>query len=198
MTRSQWSRLLASIESQRSQSNDLLLKATEMVKRLFLCPAGTPAVEFSTPVQLSLPQTNSVFVPTPDLSLLSADLYQSSATAVADERIHQHSPISPEDNDLEESLSQPRSQSRTEARLLTTSNPQVPVDGMNAEPVGLVANTSTMSLDLGNREQAGSVLALEGSTFHGDILNPDWLRRNGINSALSTPDWSSGFGFSTN
>ena len=75
---------------------------------------------------------------------------------------------------------------------------KLPVDGMNAEPVDLVANTSTVSLDLGNREQAGSVSALEGSTFHRDILSPDWLRRNGINSALSTPDWSSGFNFSTN
>jgi hypothetical protein len=101
---------------------------------------------------------------------------------VADESFHQHSPIPPENNDLEES----------------PSNPQLPVDGMNAEPVGLVANTSTVSLDLGNREQAGSVSALEGSTFHRDILSPDWLRRNGINSALSTPDWSSGFNFSTN
>ena len=63
---------------------------------------------------------------------------------------------------------------------------------MNAEPVGL-ANTSIVSLDLGNREQAGSVLALEGSTFHGDLLSPD-----GANSVLPTPDWSSDFGFSTN
>jgi hypothetical protein len=44
---------------------------------------------------------------------------------------------------------------------------------MNAEPVGRVANASTVSLDLGNREQAGSVLALEGSTFHGNLLSPD-------------------------
>jgi hypothetical protein len=65
-------------------------------------------------------------------------------------------------------------------------------------PVGLVANTSTVSLDLGNREQASSVLALEGPTFHGDLLSPDWLRRNGANSVPPTPDWSSGFGFSTN
>jgi hypothetical protein len=76
-----------------------------LTDKLFLCPANTPAVEFSTlPVQISLPQTNGVSVSTPDLSLLSADLYQSNATAVADERIHQHSPIPPEDIDLEESL----------------------------------------------------------------------------------------------
>jgi hypothetical protein len=99
---------------------------------------------------------------------------------------------------LEESLSQPRSQSRMEARLSLASNPQLPVDGMNAEPVGLVANTSTVSLDLGNREQTGSVLALEGSILHGDILSPDWLRRNGTNSTLPTPDWNSGFDFSAN
>ena len=91
-----------------------------MVKRLFLCTASTPPVEFS---------------------------------ALPDERIHQHSPIPPEDNHLEESLSQPRSQSRTEIRLSLTSNPQLPVDGMNAEPVGLVANASTVSLDLGNRDR---------------------------------------------
>ena len=152
---------------------------------MFLYPASTPAVEFSTlPVQLSLqlPQTNGVSVPTPNLFPLSADLYQSNATAVTDERIHQHSPIPPKDNDLEEPLSQPRSQSRTEARLSLASNPQLPVDGMNAEPVGLVANTSTVSLDLGNREQVGSVLALEG-----DPLSPDWLRR-GANSVPPTPD----------
>jgi hypothetical protein len=117
---------------------------------------------------------------------------------VANKRIHQHSPIPPKDNNLEEPLLQPRSQSRIEARLSLASNPQLPVDGMNAEPVGLLANTSTVSLDLGNREQAGSVLALEGSTFHGDLLSPDWLRRNEANSVPPTPDWSSGFGFSTN
>jgi hypothetical protein len=72
----QWSKLLASIESQRSQFNDLLLKATETVKKLFLYPASTPVVKFSTlPVQLSLPQPNGVSVPTPNLSPLSADLY---------------------------------------------------------------------------------------------------------------------------
>jgi hypothetical protein len=81
----------------------------------------------------------------------------------------------PKYNNLEEPLSQPRLQSRIEARSPVASNPQLPVNGMNAEPVGLVPNTSTVSLDLGNREQAGSVLALEGSTFHGDILSPDWL-----------------------
>jgi hypothetical protein len=160
-----------------------------MVKKLFLCPASTPPVEFSAlPVQLSLPQTNGVSAPTPDLFPPSADLYQSNATAVADERVHQHSPIPLEDNNLEESLSQPRSQSRTEARLPLTSNPQLPVDGMNA----LVANTSTASLDLGNREQASSVSALEELTSHGDLLSPE------TNSVLPTPDWSSGFGFSTN
>ena len=194
-----WSKLLALIESQRSQFNDSLLKATETVKKLFLYPASTPAFEFSTlPIQLSLPQTNGVSVPTPNLFPLSADLYQSNATAVADERIHQHSPIPPKDNNLEEPLSQPRSQSRTEARLSLASNPQLPVDGMNAEPVGLVANTSTVSLDLGNREQAGNVLALEGSPLHGDPLSPDWLRRNGANSVPPTPDWDSGFEFLTN
>jgi hypothetical protein len=196
MTVAQWSKLLASIESQRSQFNDSLLKATETVKKLFLYPASTPAFEFSTlPVQLSLPQTNGVSVPTPNLSLLSANLYQSNATAVADERIRRHSSIPPKDNNLEEPLSQPRSQSRTEARL-PLSNPQLPVDGMNAEPVG-VANTSTVSLDLGNREQAGSILAPEGSTFYGDLLSPDWLRR-GANSVPPTPDWGFGFDFPTN
>jgi hypothetical protein len=198
MTGPQWSRLLASVESRRPQFNDLLLQATETVKRFFLCPASTPAVEFSTlPVQLSFPQTNGVSIPTPDLSPLTADQYRSNITTVADERIHQHSPVPPEDNDLEEPLSQSRSQSRTEARLSFTSNPQLSVDDMNAEPVGLVANTSTVSLDLGNRERAGSILALEGSTFHGDLLSPDWLRRDGTNSVLPSPDWSSGFGFST-
>jgi hypothetical protein len=39
---------------------------------------------------------------------------------------------------------------------------------MNVKPVSLVANTSTVSLDLGNREQAGSVLALKD-----DLLSPD-------------------------
>jgi hypothetical protein len=195
MTVPQWSKLLALIESQRSQFNDSLLKATETVKNLFLYPASTPAVEFSTlPVQLSLPQTNGVSVPTPNLSPLSADLYQSNVTAVGDERIHQHSSIPPKDNNLEEPLSQPRSQSR----LPLASNPQLPVDGMNAEPVGLVANTSTVSLDLGNREQAGSVLAPEGSTFYGDLLSPDWLRRNGVDSVPPTPDWNSGFNFLPN
>jgi len=135
--------------------------------------------------------------PTPDLSPPSADLYQSNATAVADERIHQYSLIPLEDNDLEEPLSQPRLQSRTEARSSLASNPQLSVDGTNAEPVGLVANTSVVSLDLGNREQAGSVLALEGSTFHDDLLSPDWLRRDRANSVLPFPDWSFGFGFST-
>jgi hypothetical protein len=196
MTVPQWSKLLALIESQRSQFNDSLLKATETVKNLFLYPASTPAVEFSTlPVQLSLPQTNGVSVPTPNLSLLSADLYQSNATAVADERIRRHSSIPPKDNNLEEPLSQPRSQSRTEARL-PLSNPQLPVDGMNAEPVG-VANTSTVSLDLGNREQAGSISAPEGSTFYGDLLSPDWLRR-GANSVPPTPDWTVDFDFPPN
>jgi hypothetical protein len=176
---------------------NLLLKVTEMVKKFFICPASTSAVEFSTlPVQLSFPQTNGGSVPTPDLSLPSADLYQSNATAVADERIHQYSPIPPEDSGLEEPLSQPRSQSR--ARLSLASNLQLPVDGTNAEPVSLVANTSIMSLDLGNREQAGSVLALEGSTFHDDLLSPDWLQRDGANAVLPSPDWSFGFGFSTN
>ena len=177
MTGPQWSRLLASVESRRPQFNDLLLKATEMVKKFFLCPASTPAVEFSTlPVQLSFPQTNSVSVPTPDLSPPSADLYQSNATAVADERTHQYSPIPPE---------------------ALASNLQLPADGTNAEPVGLVANTSIMNLDLGNRKQAGSVLALEESTFHDDLLSPDWLRRDGANAVLPSPDWSFGFGFST-
>jgi hypothetical protein len=75
MAGSQWSRLLASIESQRSQFNDLRLKTTEMVKKLLPCPVSTPAVGFSTlPVQFSLPRINSVSVPTPDLSLLGADL----------------------------------------------------------------------------------------------------------------------------
>jgi hypothetical protein len=162
-----------------------------MVKKLFLCPASILTVEFSTlPVQLSLSQTNGVSVPTPDLSQPSADLCQSNATAVANERIHQHSPSPPEENDSEESLSQPRAQ---KARLSLASNPQ-----LNAEPVDLVANTSTMGLDLGSQELASSVLALGGSTFHGDPLSPDWLRQNGTNSALPTPDWSSGFGFSTN
>jgi hypothetical protein len=117
--------------------------------------------------------TNGVSVPTPNLSLFSADLYQSNATAVADERIHQHSSIPPKGNNLEEPLSQPRSQSRTEARLPLASNPQLPVDGMNAEPVGLVANTSTVSLDLGNQEQAGNILTPEGSTFYSNLLSPD-------------------------
>src|SRR5271156_859230 len=72
----------------------------------------------------SLPQTNGISVSILDLSLLSADLYQSNATAVADEGIHQHPPISLEGNDLEEPLSQPRSQSRTEARLSLTVRPR--------------------------------------------------------------------------
>ena len=72
----------------------------------------------------SLPQTNGISVSILDLSLLSADLYQSNATAVADEGIHQHPPISLEDNDLEAPLSQPRSQSRTEARLSLTVRPR--------------------------------------------------------------------------
>jgi len=79
------------------------------------------------------------------------------------------------------------------SKIVTFIYSQLPLDGMNAEPVGLVANTSTVSLDLGNREQAGSVLALEG-----DPLSPDWLRQNGTNSVLPTPDWSSGFDFPTN
>jgi hypothetical protein len=75
MAGSQWPRLLASIESQRSQFNDLLLKTTEMVKKLLLCPVSTPEVGFSAlPVQFSLPRINGVSVPTPDLSLLGADL----------------------------------------------------------------------------------------------------------------------------
>jgi hypothetical protein len=51
---------------------------------------------------------------------------------VADERIHQHSPIPPKDNNLEEPLSHPRSQSRTEARLSLASNPQLPVNGRSS------------------------------------------------------------------
>jgi hypothetical protein len=169
-----------------------------MVKKFFLYPANTPAVEFSTfPIQLSFPQANCVSVPTPDLSPLNTNLYQSNSTAVADERIHQYPPIPPEDNNLEEPLSQLRSQSRTEARSSLASNPQLPVDGTNAEPVGLVANISIVSLHLGNREQAGSMLALEGSTFCDNLLSPDWLRRDGANSVLPTPDWSFGFDFST-
>jgi hypothetical protein len=169
-----------------------------MIKKFFLCPTSTPAVEFSTLlVQLSFPQANSVSVPTPDLSPLNANLCQSNSTAVADERIHQYPCIPPEDNNLEEPLSQLRSQSRTEARSSLTSNPQLPIDSTNAEPVGLVANTSIVSLYLGNREQAGSVLALEGSTFYNNLLSPDWLRRDGANSVLPTPDWSFSFDFST-
>jgi hypothetical protein len=148
MTGPYWSKLLASIESGRSRFNNSLLKATEMVKKFFLCPASTPVVEFGTlPVQLSLPQTNGVSVPTPDLSPLSADLYQSNATAVVDERTHQHSPIPSEDNDLEEPLSQPRSQSRTEARLSLASNPQTACRWY--EPGWLSIRTITYRLIIG-------------------------------------------------
>jgi hypothetical protein len=195
MTGLQWSRLLASIESRISQFNDLLLKATELVKKFFLCPASTPAVEFSTlPVQLS---SNDVSIPTPDLPQLTPDMCQSNTTTFADGRVHRHS-APPEDTHLEEPPLQPRSQSRTEARISLASNPQLPVDGMNAESVGIAANTSSVNLDLSNREQSGGVLALEGSTFHDDLWSPGWLRRGVANSGLRTPDWSSGFGFPTN
>src|SRR2546430_5213213 len=102
----------------------------EMIKKFFLYPTNILTIEFNTlPVQLSFPQANCVSVPTPDLSPLSANLYQLN-----------YSPIPPEDNDLEEPLSQSRSQSRTEARSSLTSNLQLPFDGTNAELVGLVVN----------------------------------------------------------
>src|SRR5947207_2367409 len=143
-----------------------------MIKKFFLCPTNTPAVEFSTlPVQLSFPQANSVSVSTPDLSPLNANLCQSNSTAMADERIHQYPSISSEDNNLEEPLSQLRLQSQIEARSSFAFNPQLSINGTNAEPVDLVANMSIMSLHLGNQEQAGSVLALKGSIFYDNLLS---------------------------
>jgi hypothetical protein len=178
-----------------------------MVEKFFLCPASTPAVEFDTlPIQLSLPHSSAILckptsrgvsVSTPGLSKLIPDLHQPRTTSLTVERALENATLPPEDDNSEEPPSQLCSQSRREARMLLGSNSQLPVNWSDTESVGLGFNTSTMSADPPNREQDGGTLALEGSVLHDNFLDSGWAQRDVANSLLPTPDWSSGFDFST-